>query len=176
VKAAALPKYQIVNTTPKDLSFIYELFDLSVKYQEARGYPSWKNYDKAALSQDIENKNQYKVIFDAQVAIVFSVRYADKIIWREMDRGDAIYLHRIVVNPAFKGQKLFGQILKWTIDHAKQKKLEFIRMDTWADNPQIIDYYKSFGFNFMGNYTTPDTAELPAHNRNLALALLELKL
>src|ERR1043165_4214498 len=111
MKAAAQPQFQIVHTTPKDLAFVYELFDLSVKYQEARGYPSWKNYDKGALTQDVENKQQYKVIIDTQIGIVFSVRYNDKVIWREMDQGDAIYLHRIVVNPAFKGQKLFGQIL-----------------------------------------------------------------
>ncbi|HTH57926.1 MAG TPA: GNAT family N-acetyltransferase [Cyclobacteriaceae bacterium] len=174
--AVAQPQFKIVNTTPRDLSFIYELFDLSVKYQEARGYPSWKNYDKGALTLDVENKQQYKVIIDTQIGIVFSVRYSDKVIWRAMDQGDAIYLHRIVVNPAFKGQKLFGQILNWAIQQAKQKRLGFVRMDTWAANEKIIDYYKGFGFKFIGNYTTPDTDELPKHNRNLALALLELKL
>jgi ribosomal protein S18 acetylase RimI-like enzyme len=80
------------------------------------------------------------------------------------------------VNPAFKGQKLFGQILSWAVDHAKQKKLNCIRMDTWADNTQIIDYYKGFGFTFIENYTTSNSLELPVHNRNLALALLEMKL
>lgn len=176
MQAAVQPQFQIKNTTLKDLPFIYELFDLSVKYQEARGFPTWKNYDKGALTQDIQNKEQYKVVLDTQIGIVFSVRYADKVIWREMDQSDAIYLHRIVVNPAFKGQKLFGEILSWATNHAKQKKLGFVRMDTWATNEKIIEYYKSFGFKFIGNYTTPDTPELPQHNRNLALALLELKL
>lgn len=168
--------YKIENTSREDLEFIYHLFDHSVKYQESRGYATWKNYDKDALIKDVENKSQYKVIIDAQIGIVFSVRYTDKIIWREMNQGDAIYLHRIVVNPVFKGLKLFGEILSWSIDQAKQKKLSCVRMDTWASNLHIIDYYKSFGFRFLGNYTTPDTLELPAHNRNLAVALLELKL
>jgi hypothetical protein len=48
-------------------------------------------------------------------------------------------------------------------------------MDTWADNTNIIDYYKGFGFTFIGNYLTPDSLELPAHNRLLAVALLEIK-
>jgi len=176
MKSAAQPQFLIVNTSLKDLPFVYELFDLSVKYQEARGYPTWKNYDKGALTQDVENKQQFKVILDTQIGIVFSVRYTDKIIWREMDQGDSIYLHRIVVNPAFKGQKLFGQILSWAKQHAKQKKLGFIRMDTWATNEKIIEYYKGFGFTFIGNYTTPNSPELPEHNRKLELALLELKL
>lgn len=90
-----------------------------------------------------------------------------------MDKGKSIYLHRIVVNPEFKGQRQFGTILNWAIEHSKQKGLSSIRMDTWADNPTIINYYKSFGFRFVENYTTPDSEELPVHNRNLAMALLE---
>jgi ribosomal protein S18 acetylase RimI-like enzyme len=93
-----------------------------------------------------------------------------------MENGTAVYLHRIVVNPAFKGQKLFGRILDWTFDHARQKGLSAIRMDTWDNNPALIDYYKSFGFSFIGHYVTPDNPELPAHNRNLPIVLLEIKL
>ena len=104
---------------------------------------------------------------------MFSVGYADKIIWRHFDKGDSIYLHRIVVNPEFKGQKLFGKILDWAIDHCKQKELTSIRMDTWAANPTIIEYYKTFGFTIIENYTTPDSTELPVHNRNLELTLME---
>ena len=48
------------------------------------------------------------------------------------DRGDAIYLHRIVVNPEHKGKKQFKKVLDWAIDDAKAKNLSFVRMDTWG--------------------------------------------
>ncbi len=163
----------VENTEKHNLEMIYELFEHSIKYQEQHGYPVWKNYDKAAIIKDQENKNQYKIVIDSAIGIVFSVYYSDEIIWRHMDTGNSIYLHRIVVNPAVKGRKLFGLILDWAIQHAKQNGLTNIRMDTWAVNATIIDYYKSFGFTFIENYTTPDSEELPIHNRNLALALLE---
>jgi GNAT superfamily N-acetyltransferase len=169
-------QYNVKNTEVTDLPQVYELFDHSIKYQEERGYPVWKNYDQNAIVNDIENKNQYKVVVDSKIGIVFSVCYTDKIIWRHFEKGDSIYLHRIVVNPVFKGQKLFGVIHEWAIEHCKQKGLKNIRMDTWAANPTIINYYKGFGFNFVENYTTPDTAELPVHNRNLALTLLEYEI
>jgi len=159
-----------------ELAQIFELFEHSINYQEKKGYPVWKDYDKKAIIKDIENKNQYKVVVDSQIGIVFSICYTDKVIWRDLDKGDSIYLHRIVVNPEFKGQKLFGLILNWAIEHSKQKGLSSIRMDTWAANPTIINYYKSFGFVFIENYTTPESEELPVHNRNLALTLLEYKL
>lgn len=167
---------KIENTTTADLEFVYSLFDQSIEYQERNGYPVWRGYDKNALIRDAENKNQYKIIIDSQIAMVFSVCYADPIIWGEREDGDAIYLHRIVINPVFKGKKLFGEILRWAIDHAKENGRHFVRMDTWSSNPAIIDYYKTFGFTFLGNIVTPDTPELPVHNRKLGLALLEMKL
>ena len=167
---------EVRNTVMSDLGQIFELFEHSINYQEKKGYPVWRNYDKNILIKDIEDNNQYKVVADSKTAIVFSVRYADKVIWRKLDKGNSIYLHRIVVNPEFKGQRLFGSILNWAIEHSKQKGLSSIRMDTWAANPTIINYYKSFGFTFIENYTTPDNEELPVHNRNLELTLLEYKL
>jgi ribosomal protein S18 acetylase RimI-like enzyme len=165
--------YEIVNTDIEDLPVIYELFEHSIIYQEKKGYPVWRDYDKSSIVKDIENKNQYKIVVDSKIAMVFSVAYADKVIWRERDNGDSIYLHRVVINPEFKGQKLFGLIVEWSKTHIQHRGLSSIRMDTWAANPNIINYYKGFGFNVVENYTTPDSSELPVHNRNLALTLLQ---
>lgn len=167
---------EIIHTEKSDLATIFNLFDYSIRYQEEKGYPVWRNYDQDAIIRDIENRNQYKIVSGPDLLIVFSVCYSDKVIWRTLDQNDSIYLHRIVVNPAFKGQKLFGAILQWAIDHAQQKDLRYIRMDTWAANPTIIEYYKGFGFTVVENYTTPDSEELPIHNRNLELSLLAYEL
>jgi ribosomal protein S18 acetylase RimI-like enzyme len=167
--------FEVVNTELKDLPDILRWFDESIAYQEKRGYPSWRNYDQDAVRRDIQKRNSYKVVNENGAGIVFSVNYHDPVIWRHMDDGLSIYLHRIVVNPDFKGQKLFGVVLQWAADHIRQKNLKNIRMDTWADNPNIIKYYKTFGFEVIENFTTPDVAELPVHNRNLNLTLLEYR-
>jgi len=39
--------------------------------------------------------------------MVFSVAYHDQGNMESIDKGESIYLHRIVINPEFKGQKLF---------------------------------------------------------------------
>jgi len=168
-------QFKIVNSEPADLPFIFGLFEHSIAYQETKGFPVWRNYDKNAIVRDIENKNHYKAVSEEGIGIVFSVAYSDKVIWRERDQSESVYLHRIVVNPAFKGQRLFGLIVEWAINHIRQKGLKTIRMDTWAVNLNIVEYYKSFGFEVVENYTTPDTDELPVHNRKLALTLMEFK-
>lgn len=167
--------YKIEPTRTGDLESVYELYEGAIRYQEQKGFPAWQDFDKTVLIDDVKNNNHYKVVMDSLTAIVFSVCYTEKVIWRQWEKGDAMYLHRIVANPAFKGQRLFALILEWAYDHARQKGLSFIRMDTWADNSSLVGYYKSFGFRFVENFTTPDNPELPAHNRNLKIALLEIR-
>jgi ribosomal protein S18 acetylase RimI-like enzyme len=165
--------YQIVKTELSDLDNIYDLFDASIHYQESKGVNVWRNYDRPSIENDIRTGNHYKVIADKSICLVFSVCYSDKIIWREMEVGDSIYLHRIVVNPRFKGARLFGRVHEWAIHEVAQRGLRFVRMDTWSDNQGIISYYKSFGFREVANIVTPDTPDLPIHNRLLPIALLQ---
>lgn len=166
----------IKNTDAADLEFIYGLFDSAIAYQTLRKFPVWRGYDKAVLIRECADGHQYKILIDGVIAIVFSVCYEDKIIWGEREDGNALYLHRIAVNPEFKGRKLFGEILNWAIIHAKTKRLRFIRMDTWAENPGMSDYYITFGFKIVDHSIAPDSPELGFQYRNLALALLELEL
>lgn len=167
---------QIQNTTIEDLEFICHLFDEAINYQKSKGYPVWNGYDKNVLKTDIEKKLQFKIVEENNILCVFSICLSDPIIWREKENGNAIYLHRIVVNPKFKGQRQFDKILNWTIQFAQNNNLKHIRMDTWGDNENIINYYQSFGFKFIENFTTPITEDLPIQHRNLYLTLLEYEI
>jgi len=59
---------EVINTEKSDLEQIFELFDHSINYQEKKGVPVWRNYDKNALIKDIEEKNQYKVVIDSKLS------------------------------------------------------------------------------------------------------------
>lgn len=163
----------IQNTTVDDFEFICQLFDEAILYQKNKGFPVWNGYDKNVLKADAKNKLQFKIVEDDTILCVFSIGLNDRIIWREKEKEDAIYLHRIVVNPKYKGQKQFEKILSWAKEFGKHKNLKYVRMDTWGDNQSILNYYQSYGFKFIENYTTPTTENLPIQHRNLYLALLE---
>ncbi len=166
--------HNVLNTSTEDLDFIYALFDEAILYIKKNNYVGWITYDKDFIQKDIENNLQFKVVRDDDILCVFSICFTDRLIWRKKEKGDAIYLHRIVVNPIFKGQKQFEKILGWVREFAAKIGLRYIRMDTWAENPNIIGYYKSFGFTHIEDYTTPNTKRLPQQHRNLKVALLEL--
>jgi ribosomal protein S18 acetylase RimI-like enzyme len=166
---------QVKNTIEEDLPFIYSLFERAIDYQKSKGYPVWAGYDKQTLINDITNGLQYKIVIDDKIACIFSICYEDSIIWRDREQGDAIYLHRIVVNPLMKGLKQFEKVLIWAKNHARERNMKYIRIDTWGNNLNIIDYYKSFGFYFIENYTTLNSPDLPVQHRDLYLALLEFE-
>lgn len=166
----------IENTTISDLPTIEWLFSQAMMLQGKNGYKVWANIDYDALKKDIALRLQYKIVSNGEIICIFSVQYSDPFIWQERDQEDAIYLHRIVVNPSHKGQKQFSHVLEWAKQHARERQLRYVRMDTWAENQKIIDYYLSFAFRFLGNYRTGDEPELPIQNRNLNVALLELDL
>lgn len=167
---------KVIKTVTGDLNDILWLFKKAMELQGKNGYKVWDNIDEAQLEKEIENGLQYKIVKEKDILCLFSIQYSDPFIWRDRDKNDAIYLHRIVVNPNFRGQKQFEKVLNWAKQFVRTNNRKFIRMDTWADNDKIINYYKSFGFKFIENYTTPDTWELPAQNRNLKVALLEMEI
>lgn len=171
-----MASHVIINTEKSDLEFIYLLFEQAIAYQKSKNYPSWPGYDKEVLNHDIEHGLQYKLVETGEIAYIFSICYTDKIIWREKDDNDAVYLHRMVVNPKYKGARNFGKVLEWLKVHCKKQNRHFVRMDTWADNKSIVDYYRSFGFTIVEYFHTPDTDQLPLQQRNNKVVLLELQL
>jgi mannose-6-phosphate isomerase-like protein (cupin superfamily)/ribosomal protein S18 acetylase RimI-like enzyme len=166
----------IINATSEDLLLIYQLFEEAISFQRRNNYIGWSSYDKEFVKADIQSGLLYKIVRGAEVLCIFSICLSDELIWRDKENGDAVYLHRIVLNQKFKGEKLFKQVLDWAVRFARERKLEYIRMDTWADNHKIISYYQSYGFQFIENYTTSATEDLPIQHRNLKVALLELNI
>lgn len=168
--------YRVENATPDDLPFICELFEQAIAFQKSHNYIGWNNYDTNFIRKDIDKKLLFKILQEQNIICIFSICFNDHLIWREMEKGDAVYLHRIILNRAFTGRKAFERVLDWAVQFAQENGLRCIRMDTWADNSKIIDYYKSYGFQFIENYKTSDSKELPEQHRNLKVTLLEYSL
>jgi ribosomal protein S18 acetylase RimI-like enzyme len=171
-----MPLYKIEKANKEDLSLICHLFEEAIAFQKANGYIGWQSYDREYLKSDIEKGLLFNVMKDNNVIGIFCICFSDVLIWRVKERGDALYLHRIVLDQRFKGEKVFKRVHDWATNFAKASGLKYIRMDTWANNSKIIAYYESYGYTFIENYTTSDSDALPIQHRNLKVALLEYKL
>ena len=48
-------------------------------------------------------------------------------------------------------------------------------MDTWADNPKLVDYYVNCGFKFVRVSEPTSLEDLPKHYSGNPLALFEIE-
>lgn len=59
---------------------------------------------------------------------------------------------------------------------AWKHKKKFIRVDTWANNDTLTDYYRKLGFEWVGKRQLPPQSDLPEHYNNIEVNLFEIKL
>ena len=146
----------------------------ALEYQEAKGHPVWPSFSRELATQEIEARNHYSV-FSAKAELIgyFSVVHSDPIIWEKKEKGDSIYIHRMVVNQKVKGSGFANFVFKWSVKHAQEIGLNFVRMDTWGENIELLNHYIKCGFNHIGFKQLGLTPSLPSHYNNIKVALFE---
>lgn len=50
-----------------------------------------------------------------------------------------VYIHRIAINPDFRGNNFVACIIEWAEQYARENAKEYIRMDTIGENRGLLD-------------------------------------
>jgi ribosomal protein S18 acetylase RimI-like enzyme len=166
---------EFLNSTPEDLDEILRLYDAAIEFQKTKFDKTWLPFDRAMIDREIAEKRHWKIVIDDRIACIFSIAFEDPFIWKEKSGEPAIYIHRIVTNPDFRGQKFVPKITEWAHGYVREIGKQFIRMDTWGDNQKLIDYYVACGFDFLGVITPENSADLPKHYSGITLSLFEIE-
>jgi ribosomal protein S18 acetylase RimI-like enzyme len=164
----------ITPCTLSDLDNLFWFYDQAIAYQKQVFNKNWLGFDREMVTKEIDDGRQFKILMDDRVACVFVITHNDPLIWKDLDKDSAVYLHRIVTHPEFRGNGFVSAIIDWARDFCKLNNRDYIRLDTWADNHRLIDYYKDCGFFFVRNTQLEDVAGLPAHYQ-WELALMEIR-
>ncbi|MCR9063660.1 MAG: GNAT family N-acetyltransferase [Cytophagales bacterium] len=154
---------QIVNSTKEDVEFIFKLYRIASAYQKSKGVVVWPEFDREMVETEIEENRQWKILIDGQIACIWATTFSDEAIWEEKNAEQAIYIHRLAVNPDFKGNNFVQLMVDWARDLAKKHNKEYLRLDTLGHNKGLIKHYTAAGFTFLGIFHLTDTAELPLH-------------
>jgi ribosomal protein S18 acetylase RimI-like enzyme len=167
---------QIKPSTLNDIDVIMSLYDQASVYQRSKGYNIWLGFDQKLIESEIKQHRHFKIEEDGEIACIFTVAYHDQIIWGEKDQNDSIYLHRIATNSNFRGRGYLLQIVEWTKEQCTQMGKKYVRLDTWANNDSLKNYYTSAGFTHIGQIAISETADLPKHYHGIELNLFEIVL
>ncbi|RDC57225.1 GNAT family N-acetyltransferase [Pedobacter chinensis] len=164
---------QVINSQSSDINTIFDFYDLAVAHQKKVFNKHWQGFSRELVETEIAENRQYKILVNGKVACVFAVTFSDKLIWGDRDQ-DAVYIHRIVTHPDFRGFSFVKEIIKWAKEYATQNGIKYIRMDTWADNEKLLSYYTSCGFEYVGVVTMEESEGLPKHYEGISLSLFEI--
>jgi len=167
---------QIKNSKFEDIEEIFRLYRIASAYMKGRCPVVWPEFNRKMVETEIAENKQWKMMIDDEIACIWATAYRDPLIWEERDIDPAVYIHRIATNPDFRGQFFVRKIVTWAIEHAKEKGINHVRLDTVGDNPRLIKHYTESGFEFLGFKELKNPGELPAHYHELPVALFELKI
>ena len=167
---------RITNSTPEDIDAIFELYDAAVEFQKTVFNKQWQGFERSLVETEISENRQWKILENDRIACIFAITFNDPLIWKEKDADPAIYIHRIVTNPDFRGGAYVKEIVNWAGEYARSIDKQYIRMDTWGDNEKLRNYYVSCGFKYLGVTEMKKTEGLPKHYEGISLSLFEIKL
>lgn len=165
---------QIQNSLANDIDTIFEFYDLAVAHQKKVFNKHWQGFNRLLVQTEINEKRQFKILVDGVVAAIFGITFNDPEIWQEKDAQPSIYIHRIVTHPNFRGYGFVNHIIVWAKEYSQNNQIEFIRMDTWADNEKLLAYYTGCGFKHVGSIEIKANSGLPKHYEGISLNLFEI--
>jgi ribosomal protein S18 acetylase RimI-like enzyme len=91
----------------------------------------------------------YAVELDNTFVAVLEIRSAPEILWGN-NQDEALYIHKLAIQRQYSDSSLGRNILAFIKTEARQKNINFLRLDCVADNNKLREYYESCGFNLKG--------------------------
>lgn len=165
---------QINNCTKADLPLLMNFYEMAREYQRTHSNRNWHPFEPENVLEEILDNRQWKLTEDGEVTAVFLTTYSDPVIWGARNEEPSVYLHRIVTHPAHHGKNNMQKIIAWAKEHGKSLGKQFIRMDTWGDNPRLVDYYIRCGFTLLEVVVPEDRSGFPAYYNFDSMSLLQM--
>ena len=167
----------IKNVTASDIEKIFALYKIASNYQrEKKTVIVWPDFDREMVINEIAENRQFKLLVNNEVVCIWAITFSDEQIWEDSNTDSAIYIHRIAVNPNFRGNNYIATITNWAKEYALKKEIQFIRLDTLGENKNLITHYKNAGFHFLGLFNLKNTSNLPDHYKLAPVCLFEIDL
>lgn len=142
--------------TNEDINVIMGIIKYAIIDMESQGILQWDNIypNEDVISKDISEENLY-VYIDENIIKGFIVlnEFEDKeyetIKWKH-DTHRNLVIHRLCINPKYKGKGIATALIKYTEVFSKDNKYEAIRLDSFINNSASGKLYAKNGYEQRG--------------------------
>lgn len=98
----------------------------------------------------VQDQTVFFALHDGQVVATSVLRQKPTIFWKERTRP-AVYLSKLTSRRHLAGRRLGATMLNWSEQHSASLGAEAVRLDCWADNPRLCDFYRRAGYLDAGD-------------------------
>lgn len=142
-----------------DSDKIMAVINNAVIDMEAEGIHQWDciypNTD--VIKKDIDEGNLYVYMDEGIIKGLMVLNdFQDeeyKLIKWELDSGRNLVIHRLCIDPSFKGQGLATKFVKFAEEFGRAKNYQSIRLDAFTENKYALNLYKKNGYKLRGTVT-----------------------
>lgn len=151
--------YQVSKATINDSNAILNILKDRAQWLKDKGSTQWEflltGQEDEEIIAKVESGVFYKVLsedHDEILAIFLLSTTQDKWdieLWGEdipSDHHTPIYLHKLAVSVAHKGDNIGDFIMEWIKRHVRSLEVDCIRLDCVASSEKLIHFYKKHGF------------------------------
>jgi GNAT superfamily N-acetyltransferase len=138
--------------TRDDVPTAAGILEEATRWLHSRGLPTgWPiPYPAGVLFEHVARSELYLVDRgDDGVVATVTLQWEDVRFWGERP-PDACYFHHFAVRRSAAGHGVGGEVVRWAERTARSRGRSFLRLDCVADDPKLIRYYETRGFERRG--------------------------
>ncbi|MDN3353059.1 GNAT family N-acetyltransferase [Actinomadura sp. DC4] len=155
--------FTIRRATPGEHSLVIDLIEEASDWLRAKKTDQWadpwptRNDRDARVLAGLERGETW-LVWDGRAPAATMTICQEPIphVWGKSGRGDAVYVHRLVVGRAYAGHDLGGVMIDWAVQRElRTRPVEWVRVDVWTTNEGLHAYYRRQGFIRCGTCADP---------------------
>ncbi len=149
--------FKVLPAKPEDIDTVLGILDEAAAWIIEQKIPSvWKpgDFSRQTFLEQISRGEVHIGLVDEKPAGTITLQWADVAFWGEQ-QPDSGYVHKLAVRPAYAGQKIGLEMLKWAEAEARKAGKRFLRLNCLAADRKIRDYYERAGFLYKGDIVRP---------------------
>lgn len=150
-------RVKVVLAKPEDIETVLGILDEAAAWIIEQKLPSlWKpgGFSRQTFLEQISRGEVHIGLIDETPAGTITLQWADLVFWGEQQPISG-YVHKLAVRPAYTGQKIGVEMLKWAESAARNAGKKFLRLNCLAEDRKIRDYYERAGFLYKADVAGP---------------------
>lgn len=119
-----------------------------VEWLDRSGQHQWsvKDVSWTDLRQDYQIEEFYIVYQAGEPVACMALQDYDPVYWPELDRNEALFLHKLAVKRTAAGQGLAAYLIDYAKQCCRTRRIPVLCLDCWRDRTKLRELYERNGF------------------------------